>query len=324
MSCGCVNGDRARSASFCAGDPRRKLVDPPPRRSWRPALTHRHRLSLSGPSGLRYKPHNRWHPAIAPVLSVESGDEIDVEVADGLDGQLAAGPTALTSLDTTRAHPLGGPIAVRGANPGDLIAIEIVSIATTDRGFTAVRPGAGLMADEVASDLLIEWDLLEGVARSPALPGVHIHGAPFVGVVGVAPSQQRLRDISDRELALSEAGALVHLPTPKSARPPYSRTVADAGLRTIPPREIGGNLDVRHLQCGARVTLPVDVEGALLSVGDLHFAQGDGEVCGQAIETAGRVTIRVEVLAASAHQWKPSAPFIELPAYERAPPVRDH
>jgi formamidase len=83
---------------------------------------------------------------------------------------------------------------------------------------------------------------------------------------------------------------------------------AGAGLRTIPPREIGGNLDIRQLVAGSRITLPVHVEGALVSVGDLHFAQGDGEVCGTGIEVAGAVTLRFEVR-------KPERPA-RLPSFE--------
>jgi formamidase len=139
---------------------------------------------------------------------------------------------------------------------------------------------------------------LSGGASPPAaeLPGVAVPEDAFAGVIGVAPSRARLDAIRRREEALAERGQPVADSLPEGAKPPEA---AD-GLRTIPPRELGGNLDVRQLVAGSRLWLPVDVPGALFSIGDLHFAQGDGEVCGTAIEVAGAVTVRFGVIEGAA------------------------
>src|SRR6266540_457161 len=125
----------------------------------------------------------------------------------------------------------------------------------------------------------------------------------IAGVAGVAPSREQLEKFRRREEALRARGQAVADPLPEAAIP----LQAADGLRTIPPRETGGNMDVRQLVAGSRLWLPIDVTGALFSIGDLHFAQGDGEVCGTAIEIAGAVTVRFEVHA---------APAPHFPAYE--------
>jgi formamidase len=151
---------------------------------------------------------------------------------------------------------------------------------------------------------VVKWKIAGGEARSEELPGVTVPGDPFAGVVGIAPSHELMDEIARREQALADAGTPVADSLPETAIPAAAR----AGLRTIPPREIGGNLDIRQLVAGSRITLPVHVEGALVSVGDLHFAQGDGEVCGTGIEVAGAVTLRVGVR-------KPDRP-LGLPSFE--------
>jgi formamidase len=129
----------------------------------------------------------------------------------------------------------------------------------------------------------------------------------FPGVVGTAPSLERMEAQRRREDEVLAAGGPGADPAPERATPP---ACAD-GLRTIPPRETGGNLDVRQLVAGSRLLLPVDVPGALFSIGDLHFAQGDGEVCGTAVEVAGAVTVRFELRKSPS--WRPSAPAFETP-----------
>jgi formamidase len=166
-------------------------------------------------------------------------------------------------------------------------------------------PGFGLLADLFPDPYLVKWEIADGVARSGELPGVAVREETFAGVVGVAPSRERLEAFRRREEALRAAGQPVADPAAAAAVPPEA---AD-GLRTIPPRETGGNMDVRQLVTGSKLRLPVDVPGALLSIGDLHFAQGDGEVCGTAIEVAGAVTVRVDVLDGPA----PRFPVFETP-----------
>ncbi len=256
--------------------------------------------------------HNRWHPDLPPALTIEPGDEVVVDCRDGLDGQItpATLDADLSDLDLRRGHPLSGPIAVRGAEPGDVLKVEILAITTDDFGSTAVFPGFGLLGDLFEQPYLVTWGLHEGVATSGRMEGVRIPADPFVGVIGVAPSHERLEQFRAREAALAEAGGFALPPEPGAAIPavePYASTA----LRTIPPRETGGNLDVPQARAGATVFLPVDVRGALLSLGDVHFAQGDGEVCGTAIETHGRVTIRVEVLPAARLGFRPRTPAFE-------------
>ena len=256
--------------------------------------------------------HNRWHPDLEPALTVDAGDEIVVDCRDGLDGQITPSTLAadIPQIDFRRGHPLTGPIAVRGAQSGDVLKLEILAIATDSFGSTAVIPGFGLLGDLFTEPYLVTWGLHDGVATSGRLEGVRIPADPFVGVIGVAPSHERLEQFRAREAAIAEAGGAA-LPPEPGAAVPVREPYASRGLRTIPPRETGGNLDVPQARAGATVFLPIDVPGALLSLGDVHFAQGDGEVCGTAIETHGRVTIRVDVLPAAKLGFRPQTPAFE-------------
>ena len=256
--------------------------------------------------------HNRWHPDVPPALFVEPGDEVVVDCRDGLDGQItpATLDADLLAVDLNRGHPLSGPIAVRGAEPGDVLRVEILAIETDSFGSTAVFPGFGLLGDVFTEPYLVTWGLHDGSATSGRLEGIRIPADPFVGVIGVAPSHERLELFRAREAALIEAGG-VALPPDASGAIPAVEPYASTGLRTIPPRETGGNLDVPQARAGATLFLPVDVPGALLSLGDVHFAQGDGEVCGTAIEAHARVTLRVEVLPAARLGFRPRTPAFE-------------
>lgn len=237
--------------------------------------------------------HNRWHPDLEPVASIRPGEEITLETRDGLDGQLTRSSSHEDAgrLDLGLGHPLTGPVYVEGAEPGDTVDIELLAYETADFAVTAVIPGFGYLADAFPEPYVVKWEIAGETARSEELPGVAVPGDPFAGVVGVAPSHELMEEIARRERVLAERGAPVADLLPESATPVSAR----AGLRTIPPREIGGNLDIRQLVAGSRISLPVQVPGALVSVGDLHYAQGDGEVCGTGIEVAGAVTLRVGV-----------------------------
>src|SRR5438105_14606325 len=234
--------------------------------------------------------HNRWHPDIAPVVTVAAGEVLTLEAEDGLAGQLTRESTHAdcATLDLGLGHPLAGPVEIIGAKPGDVIEVEFLEYRSADFGVTAVIPGFGFLADRFTDPFLVKWEIDDDVARSAERPGVAVPADTFAGVVGVARSRGRLEELRRREERVRERGGPVADPAPETARP---RSAA-GGLRTIPPREIGGNLDIRQLVEGSRLYLPVDVPGALFSVGDLHFAQGDGEVCGTAIEVAGAVTLR--------------------------------
>jgi formamidase len=259
--------------------------------------------------------HNRWHPALEPVAVVEPGREIVLETRDGLDGQLTRDSTDAdcATLDLGLAHPLTGPVFVDGAEPGDVLAVELLGYETPGFGVNAVIPGFGLLADIFVEPFLVRWELDGSHARSHEVPGVAVPACPHAGVVGVAPSAELMEAQRAREERIRASGGPVADPLPEAALP----QTAASGLRTIPPRETGGNLDIRRLVAGATLLLPVQVPGALLSVGDIHFAQGDGEVCGTGIEIEAAVRLRCEILAAQ--PWAPQFPAYRTPGASRGP-----
>jgi len=255
--------------------------------------------------------HNRWHPDLDPVASVAPGEEITLETRDGLDGQLTRDSTHDDAghIDLGLGHPLTGPVWVDGAEPGDLLEVELVSYETAGFGVTAVIPGFGFLADVFPEPYVVHWEIHGDCARSPELPGVAVPEATFAGVIGVAPSHVLMEEIRRREQVIADAGGPVADSMPERALPP----AAASGLRTIPPREIGGNIDIRQLVAGSRLFLPVHVPGALFSIGDLHFAQGDGEVCGTGIEVAGAATVRFRVWKEHELAWRQRFPRYEAP-----------
>jgi acetamidase/formamidase len=210
--------------------------------------------------------HNRLHPDIPPILEVDEGEEVVLETRDGCDGYL--GPSATTAsiatMDAGAIHPLTGPVLVKGARPGDVLEIEMVDVLPQPYAFTAIVPGLGFLRDLYTTPYLVKWRIADGWATSPELPGVRIPGAPFMGVIGLAPSHDQLRAWTKREQALLERGGLVMAPDPAGAVPGTGR-VATEGLRTIPPRENGGNMDIKQITKGSTLSLPVTVEGALFS-----------------------------------------------------------
>src|SRR5919108_1418593 len=135
--------------------------------------------------------HNRWHPDIPPVVRCEPGDEVVLETRDALDGQLTADSTAETvaKLDLGAIHPLTGPVYVEGAGPGDLLVVDILEVVPPRFGWTAEIPGFGFLRADFPEPFLVKWDIDGGWAASPDLPGVRIPGAPFMGVIGLAPSR---------------------------------------------------------------------------------------------------------------------------------------
>jgi formamidase len=250
--------------------------------------------------------HNRWHPDLEPVAVCEPGDEVTFEVRDSRDRQIGPGSTHDDLLRTPSiAHPLTGPLAIEGARPGDVLELEVVGYDTDDFAWTAIWPGSGFLGDLFDRPFLARWELADGVARSEQLPGVAVPACVHAGTIGVAPS----RELFERARARETAGGSPHPPDPELAWPPQA---AD-GLRTYPPRENGGNMDIRDLGPGAKLWIPAHVERALLSVGDLHFAQGDGEVCISAIETGGAATFRVGLRRLEDDGWRPTFPCYEAP-----------
>lgn len=214
--------------------------------------------------------HTVWDRTIPPVTTVAPGGEVTVETQEASGGQLDrdSGTEAVAALDFTRVNPVTGPLAVEGARPGDALVVDILDVTVGGWGWTANIPGFGLLAEDFPDAHLRVSTIADGVVRLP--PGVELPVVPMVGTIGVAPPE----------------------PGPHGM---------------VPPRRWGGNLDVRHIGPGARLILPVGVDGALLSLGDVHAAMGDGEVCGTGIETSGTVTLRVDLRRGAA----PGTPVIE-------------
>ena len=204
--------------------------------------------------------HFGWDNSIAPVWTVEPGKNVEFEVTDASGGQLDAASTVenVGKLDFERVNPVTGPVFVSGAKPGDVLEVEILDFAMTRWGWTAIIPGFGLLADEYPDPYLKNWELTPGGASAAFNDFIEIPVNPFPGTIGVAPGEPGLHSI-------------------------------------VPPRSCGGNMDIRHLTAGTRLLLPVQVEGALFSVGDTHAAQGDGEVCGTAIESPMQIAVKFKV-----------------------------
>jgi acetamidase/formamidase len=202
--------------------------------------------------------HYLWDEGNEPTLRIASGDEVVARTREVSDGQLTpeSEAEALGSLDPARLYPLVGPIYVEGAEPGDTLAVAMLSIETQGWGWTAILPGLGLLPDDFPDPYLRIFDLSEGAGGVTRLDDVAaIPIEPFFGTMGVCP-----------------AGA--------QAQP------------VMPPGIFGGNLDIRQLVQGSTLYLPVQVEGALFSCGDAHGAQGDGEVCVTGIEAPMLGTLR--------------------------------
>lgn len=261
--------------------------------------------------------HNRWHPDIRPALRILPGDRVEIETRDSFDGQIVPNETTADDfgkISIARAHPLTGPIYVEGCEAGDLLAVTIEKVVPALSGFTAVLPGFGFLRDSFRTPYLVHWEFADGFAVSPQLPGVRIRGAPFMGVMGLAPSHALLHQILARERDLHNRGGLVFMPDSCDAVP-SDESIANNGLRTIAPHETGGNLDIKQIVAGATLYLPVSAEGGLFSTGDAHFAQGDGESCGTAIETSATVTARFDLLKGEAKRRNQNDPSFACERY---------
>jgi formamidase len=259
--------------------------------------------------------HNRFHPDIEPVIEIGEGDEVALETRDALDGQITPQTTIadFDALDPGAVHPLTGPVFVKGAEPGDILEIEFTDIIAQPTAFSAIMPGLGFLRDVMTEPYLVHWTIADGWATSPQIPGVRIPGAPFMGVSGVAPSSELLASWTAREQRVIDAGGLAFPPDISGAVPtgPCGLT----GLRTLPPRENGGNFDVKQLTKGAKLFLPVLKVGGLFSTGDGHFAQGDGEVCVTAVEMGATAVMRFKVHKGLANRRKFSAPVFSRETY---------
>ena len=280
-------------------------------------------LSIDRNKRLREEPHtghNRWHPDIAPIITVDPGEPLTLETRDASDNQIHPAMTVeeLPFIDGKVSHPLTGPVHINGARPGDLLEVEFMDIRPHHCGWSLFRPTTGLLREYFPHFYLVHWTLADGWATSPDLPGVRIPEGSMMGISGVAPSHDQLREWTRREQELLDKGGNVMPPTPEDAVA-LKDHVRREGLRTIPPRENGGNMDIKHLTKGARLFLPVNVEGALFSTGDAHFYQGDSECCLTAIEMQATVTVRFHLHPGKAAREKIIWPRFSHPGYFNAP-----
>jgi formamidase len=263
--------------------------------------------------------HNRYHPDIEPVLEVDEGEEIALETRDAIDGQITPNSTAadIGSMNFGAIHPLTGPVFVKGAKPGDLLEIEFLDIVPQPTAFSAIFPGFGFLRDLMTTPFLVHWQLRDGWATSDQIPGVRIPGAPFMGVSAVAPSAAKLEEWTRREQRVIDKGGMALPPDPAGAVP--GGPCGLHGLRTVPPRENGGNFDAKQLTKGARLFLPVFKEGGLFSTGDGHFAQGDGEVCVTAVEMGATAVVRFRAHSGVAATRKFMSPVFSQSRYFAEP-----
>jgi formamidase len=246
---------------------------------------------------------NRLHPEIPMAARAKPGQTILLKTRNATDFDLDPDST----YDDPRegdpqfgtVHPLTGPVYIEGAEPGDALAVTLLNIDPGRFGVSFIT-GNGFVADQVPGPLRVAWRLNRRDAVSEDLPGVRIPNGSFPGVVTVLPGPEQHAAMLAREAALQEAGGTVYLPHAMHATPSAvcgpDGSKKDECLRTIPPREHGGNMDIRHLGVGVTIHLPCFVEGCGLAVGDLHFAQGDGEVAGTAIEMDADVTLTTELI----------------------------
>jgi len=262
------------------------------------------------------KGHNRWHPDVIPVLEVDPAEEVVLETRDASDCQIQPGMTVddLGNMASKVAHPLTGPIYVKGAEPGDLLEIEYLDVIPQANGWTRNRPGSGFLRDLFQEPFLAHWDIKDGWATSPQIPGVRIINGSFMGTAGIAPSHSQLEEWTRREADLVQRGGSAALPDAEDAIPAVG-PIATHGLRTIPPRENCGNVDAKQLTKGSRLLIPVNVEGALYSAGDGHFAQGDSECCITAIEMGATVAVSFKLQKGEAARHNIRFPRFAHPGY---------
>jgi formamidase len=259
-----------------------------------------------GKSGKHCKddPHcfNRYHPNIKPAVTVKQDELFVLETRDALDSDLTFTSTAqdVAAVNLNLVHPLTGPVYFEGAKRGDALAVTIIDIVPDDFGYTTIVPGFGFLRDVFRDPYIVHWSLNRFEAVSKDLPGISVPMNAFMGTVGVLPGKPELDKWIKREKALADAGGVALGPQPVDALPAdlcgVNGTAKDECVRTIPPRENGGNLDTKETVVGTTLHFPCFIDGCGLFAGDVHYAQGGGEVCGTAIEMGAKVTMRAKIL----------------------------
>ena len=259
--------------------------------------------------------HNRWHPDVPIVAWVSPGDDFIIETYDWTGGFIKNNDSAddVRDIDLSIVHFLSGPIGVKGAEPGDLLVVDLLDIGPMKEslwgfnGFFSKKNGGGFLTEHFPLAQKSIWDIKGLYTSSRHVPGVNFAGLVHPGLIGCLPDPKLLATWNERENALIATN-----PTrvPPLANPPFAATahagrakgdakakIGAEGARTVPPREHGGNCDIKDLSRGSKIYFPVYVPGGGLSMGDLHFSQGDGEItfCG-AIEMAGWLHLKVDII----------------------------
>lgn len=222
--------------------------------------------------------HVGWDNELEPILELAPSETLTLETLDASGGQLSASSTVsdVLTLDFGKINPVTGPIRILGAEPGDAVSVKILEFKPSGWGWTANIPGFGLLADQFTEPYLKTWTFSGD--RAAFTDGINVPLKAFPGTIGVAPAEPGLHSV-------------------------------------VPPRACGGNLDIRDLAVGSTLHLPVQVEGALFSVGDTHAAQGDGEVCGTAIESPMALTVAFGLIKGA---------NFRAPQFETSGPVTRH
>lgn len=259
---------------------------------------------------------NRYHYAIKPIARAKPGQLIRYETRDALDSNLTVNsqPKDVLAVDLNLVHPLTGPVHIEGGQRGDVLAVTLIDIEPDEYGYTTIVPGFGFLRDRYPDPYVANWKLNRLEAVSDQIPGVRVPMNGFMGTVGTLPGKEEVQAWLARETQLGAAGGIALPPQPIGAIP---ASVCGTGgshksecLRTIPPRENGGNMDIKQMVVGTTLLLPCYVDGCGLFIGDVHYAQGDGEVAGTAIEIGAKVTVRTEIRKGMASMMK-SGPHFE-------------
>jgi acetamidase/formamidase len=206
--------------------------------------------------------HFGWDNSINPRLMIASGDTVEFKTTDSSGGQLTPNSTVadVAKLDFGKVNPVSGPIYIADAEPGDAIKVTVLGYAPSGWGWTASIPGFGLLADQFKEPALHLWKYEKNLSYPAAYSaGGRVPLRPFCGTIGLAPA-------------------------------------APGHHSVVPPRRVGGNMDIRDMAEGTELWLPVEVAGGLFSVGDTHAAQGDGEICGTAIESQMDVALKFDLV----------------------------
>src|SRR2546421_4127620 len=254
--------------------------------------------------------HNRWHPDIPEAAEAGAGDTVIFETRDAFDNPFnrTSTPATVAAANLNLIHPLTGPLHVRGAKRGDVLAVTMIDVGPgpDNFGYTVAVPGFGFLRDKFTDPAIAHWELGPATstgatryATSRDLPGVRLPLHGFAGTIGVELGLPEIETAFSREEELRAKQGFVLPPEPTDAVPsrlcgPHGRA-KDRCLRTIPPRENGGNTDVKQMVKGTTLLFPCFIDCCGLSIGEVHWAQGDGEVSGTAIEMNAIVTVKVEV-----------------------------